>query len=170
MARGLAGANARSDAQQNAEAQSGRGTNDPATLPEPISAYQRIASEGARDGRNWSWTKSTVTHWSAASRQPAPNTRAAAARSIPYSPIRVGVGSALRCCRLLFANPFVDLPPWQMPPCRINLNSALRQPYGDARGAREGGEILKKMLPLGLSRYEPNPLHALGEAERRTGP
>jgi hypothetical protein len=38
VARGLADANARSDnAQQNAEAQSGRETNDPTTDPEPIS-------------------------------------------------------------------------------------------------------------------------------------
>ncbi|SRR5258705_8493136 len=61
----------------------------------------------------------------------------------------------------------LDLPPWQSPPCRINLASALREPFGDTRGLREGGEILKKMLALGLSRFEPDPLAAIAEAEAK---
>src|SRR5437870_5988036 len=61
----------------------------------------------------------------------------------------------------------LDLPPWQMPPCATHLESALRQPFGDTRGAREAGEILKKMLALGLSRFEPHPLAAIAEAEAK---
>jgi hypothetical protein len=54
-----------------------------------------------------------------------------------------------------------------MPPCATHLDSALRQPFGDTRGAREAGEIPKKMLTLGLSRFEPHPLAAIAEAEQR---
>jgi hypothetical protein len=54
-----------------------------------------------------------------------------------------------------------------LPPCRAHLASALRQPFGSTRGAREAGEILKKLMELGLSRYEPSPLEAIAEAERK---
>jgi hypothetical protein len=47
------------------------------------------------------------------------------------------------------------------------LDSALREPFGDTRGAREAAEVLKKLLALGLSKYEPYPLQAIGAAERR---
>jgi hypothetical protein len=57
--------------------------------------------------------------------------------------------------------------PWQLPPFRIDLASALREPFDDARGLREGGEILKKLLALGLSRFEPDLLAAIAEAEQR---
>jgi hypothetical protein len=52
----------------------------------------------------------------------------------------------------------------------LNANDpdgALRQPYGDARGAREAAEILKKLLALGLSKFEPDPLGAIAAAEQR---
>jgi hypothetical protein len=61
----------------------------------------------------------------------------------------------------------LNLPPWQTPPFRINLASALREPFDDTRGLREGGEILKKMLALNISRFEPDPLKAIAEAEQR---
>ena len=61
----------------------------------------------------------------------------------------------------------LDLPPWQKPPCATHLDSALRQPFGDPRGAREAAEILKKMPVLGLPQFEPNPLQAIEEAEQR---
>jgi hypothetical protein len=62
----------------------------------------------------------------------------------------------------------LGLMPWQMPPlCYANhLDSALREPFGDPRGAREAGEVLKKMLALGLSRFEPDPLQAIAAAEQ----
>jgi len=46
-------------------------------------------------------------------------------------------------------------------------NSASREPFGDPRAARESAELLQKMLALGLSRFEPDPLQAIAEAEQR---
>jgi hypothetical protein len=43
----------------------------------------------------------------------------------------------------------------------------LREPFGDPSGRREAGEIIKKLLALGLSKYEPNPLQAIAAAEQR---
>ena len=60
----------------------------------------------------------------------------------------------------------LDLMPWQSPPCHANLR-ALSEPFGDPRAARESAELLKKMLALGLSRFEPYPLAAIAEAERQ---
>jgi hypothetical protein len=60
----------------------------------------------------------------------------------------------------------LNLQPWQSPPCVASLVS-LREPYGDPRAARESAELLSKMLALGLSRYEPNPLAAIEQAEQR---
>jgi hypothetical protein len=45
--------------------------------------------------------------------------------------------------------------------------AALREPFGDQRGAREAGELLSKMLALGISRFDPDPLQAIAEAEKR---
>jgi hypothetical protein len=45
------------------------------------------------------------------------------------------------------------------------ISTPLDGTFGDPRGAREAGEILQKMLALGLSRFEPNPLQAIAEAE-----
>ena len=56
--------------------------------------------------------------------------------------------------------------PWQTLPQYASLDS-LRDPYGDPSGAREAAELLKKMLALGISKYEPNPLAAIAEAEKR---
>jgi hypothetical protein len=60
----------------------------------------------------------------------------------------------------------LDLMPWQSPPCHANLR-ALSEPFGDPRAARESAELLKKMRALGLSRFEPDPLAAIAEAERQ---
>jgi hypothetical protein len=43
----------------------------------------------------------------------------------------------------------------------------LAKPFDDPRGERESAEILKKLLALGLGRFEPNPLAAIAEAEQR---
>ena len=54
----------------------------------------------------------------------------------------------------------LGLSPYQDPPVyarRCNL----AKPYDDPRGERESAEILKKLLALGLSRYEPHPLRAM---------
>ena len=60
----------------------------------------------------------------------------------------------------------LGLQPWQSPPCRASL-ADLNQPYDDPRGARESAELLKKMLALGLSKFEPDPLAAIAGAEQR---
>jgi hypothetical protein len=65
----------------------------------------------------------------------------------------------------------LHLDPWECPPVWItNLAAALKAP-DDARHIPGSARLLQKMLALGLSRFEPNPLHAIAEAdERRTGP
>jgi hypothetical protein len=60
----------------------------------------------------------------------------------------------------------LDLMPWQSPPCHAGLR-ALSEPFGDPRGARESAELLQRLLDAGLSKYEPDPLQALAEAEQR---
>lgn len=61
----------------------------------------------------------------------------------------------------------LGLMPWQKPPCKTNLDSALREPFGEAHGRREAGEMLQRLLNAGLSRFEPNPIAALERAEQR---
>jgi hypothetical protein len=63
----------------------------------------------------------------------------------------------------------LGLLPWQSPPCCSSLVD-LDKPFGDTRGARESAELLKKLLALGLSKYEPNPLQAITAAEARHQP
>ena len=59
----------------------------------------------------------------------------------------------------------LNLMPWQLPPFRASLND-LSMPYGDASGRRESAELLRRLLTLGLSRFEPNPEQAISEAEQ----
>ena len=58
----------------------------------------------------------------------------------------------------------LDLMPWQSPPSHANLG-ALSEPFGDPRAARESAELLRRLLDAGLSRFEPDPLGAIEEAE-----
>jgi hypothetical protein len=60
----------------------------------------------------------------------------------------------------------LGLMPWQNPPCHARLAN-LDKPFDDPRGERESAELLSKMLALGLSRFEPNPLQAIAEAEAK---
>ena len=60
----------------------------------------------------------------------------------------------------------LDLMPWQSPPCHANLR-ALSEPLGDPRAARESAELLRRLLDAGLSRYEPDPIAAIAEADQR---
>jgi hypothetical protein len=66
----------------------------------------------------------------------------------------------------------LTLMPWQLPPIyyAAHLDSVLREPFGDPSGRREAGEVLKKLLALGLSRFEPDPLGAIAEAEAKRQP
>lgn len=59
------------------------------------------------------------------------------------------------------------LKPWQCPPCQtLNVDTA-----SDCYGYRlDEIRLLKKMLSLGLSRYEFNPAAAIERAEQRKAP
>jgi hypothetical protein len=59
----------------------------------------------------------------------------------------------------------LNLLPWQSPIFRASLEN-LDKPYGDPRGERQGAELLKKLLSLNLSRFEPDPMAAIADAER----
>jgi hypothetical protein len=61
------------------------------------------------------------------------------------------------------------LQPWQDPPCCARLCN-LAKPFDDPRGERESADVLKRLLDAGLSRYEPDPLAAIAEAEQRQAP
>lgn len=63
----------------------------------------------------------------------------------------------------------LDLAPWQMPPMWFanELDTALREPFGDASGRREAGEVLARLLRNGCSKFEPDPIGAIAEAERQ---
>jgi hypothetical protein len=43
---------------------------------------------------------------------------------------------------------------------------SLREPFTDARGSREAGEVLQRLLKLGLSKFEPDPMAAIDDAEQ----
>ena len=58
----------------------------------------------------------------------------------------------------------LGLMPWQSPPCYADM-SALDQPYGDPRAAREGAELAPRMQRCGVSRWHPDPLRACETAE-----
>jgi hypothetical protein len=59
----------------------------------------------------------------------------------------------------------LNLMPWQLAPLYYtnHLESALRE----TSGRREACEVLKKLLALGLSKFEPNPLRAIEQAEAK---
>jgi hypothetical protein len=63
-------------------------------------------------------------------------------------------------------NRSLGLMPWQSPPCHARL-SDLDKPFDDPRGERESAELLRRLLDAGLSRFEPDPLAAIAEAEQR---
>jgi hypothetical protein len=50
----------------------------------------------------------------------------------------------------------LGLMPWQSPPCYADM-SALDQPYGDPRAAREGAVLALRMQRCGVSRWHPDP-------------
>jgi hypothetical protein len=55
----------------------------------------------------------------------------------------------------------LNLYPWQQPPCRVDEDDV----DGDEDDAARA--LLRRMLAAGLSRYEPEPLKALGAKRRR---
>ena len=62
----------------------------------------------------------------------------------------------------------LGLMPWQLTPIYYanHLDAVLREPFGDPSGRREAGEVLQRLLRLGLSKFEPDPA-AIAAAEQR---
>jgi hypothetical protein len=59
------------------------------------------------------------------------------------------------------------LEPWETAPVRIrDIDAALSAP-DDARRVRDAARLLQRMLALNISRYEPDPLAAIAEAEAK---
>jgi hypothetical protein len=63
----------------------------------------------------------------------------------------------------------LQLRPWEWPPCWLetdaDIAAALKLPAGDHTQQRRAAKIVTRLLTLGLSRYEPNPLEAIESAE-----
>ena len=60
----------------------------------------------------------------------------------------------------------LHLEPWEWPPIWIrDIDAALLTP-NDARRIGDAARLLQKMLALGISRYEPDPLAAIAAAEQ----
>ena len=65
----------------------------------------------------------------------------------------------------------LGLKPWENLPLWIDdLAAALCEPFDDQTGTREAAELLKKMLAAELSKYEPDPIRAIAEAEAKAAP
>ncbi len=56
----------------------------------------------------------------------------------------------------------LKLKPWQEPPCVLDPDIPLRAHPDELRGMR----MLRQMLALGISRWHPDPLAALAEAQK----
>jgi hypothetical protein len=63
----------------------------------------------------------------------------------------------------------LSLKPWQVPPVYIeDIAATLEEvPDNDHRGFRPAAKMLQRMLSLGISRYEPDPVAAIADAEQR---
>jgi hypothetical protein len=64
----------------------------------------------------------------------------------------------------------LGLPPWQHPPCHIDVADIDRLIAGgdDLHGKFVAAQLLRRMLEFGISRYHPDPLGALAAAKRDT--
>jgi hypothetical protein len=62
------------------------------------------------------------------------------------------------------------LKPWQTPPCWLRTDAAVQvallTPPPDHRGRRMAAGLVLELLAAGLSRFEPDPLHALAKADK----
>ena len=61
----------------------------------------------------------------------------------------------------------LNLPPWQPPPCNIGNIAAALNVTDEQRGYRAAALLLQRMLDAGVSRWHPDPLRAIAEAEQR---
>jgi hypothetical protein len=59
------------------------------------------------------------------------------------------------------------LPPWQPPPCGIGNIEAALNVSDEQSGYRAAALLLQRMERCGVSRWHPDPLAAIAEAERR---
>jgi len=60
----------------------------------------------------------------------------------------------------------LSLMPWEWPPLWIDdIDEALRSRSHAKKKIREAARLLQQMLRLGISKYHPNPLAAIAEAE-----
>ncbi|MCA1415283.1 hypothetical protein I6F30_29750 [Bradyrhizobium sp. NBAIM20] len=64
----------------------------------------------------------------------------------------------------------LGLMPWQPPPCQIaNIDAALAASDDEPRrGRNAAATLLQQMLDAGVSRFEPDPMTALAEAEHQS--
>jgi hypothetical protein len=69
--------------------------------------------------------------------------------------------------RPVHAGRCIALQPWETPPIRIRDIEAALHAADDARRVRDAARLLQRMQALNISRYEPNPLRAIAEAEQR---
>jgi hypothetical protein len=77
------------------------------------------------------------------------------------------VGRCRDVLRKLCAKSQLALPPWQPPPCNIgNMAAALNDP-DEQRGYRAAALLRQRMERCGVSRWHPDPLQAIAEAEQR---
>jgi hypothetical protein len=58
----------------------------------------------------------------------------------------------------------LKLAPWQPPPCQAEIDDDDGND-GPIMGRRAAAELLRKMLALGVSKFHPDPLRAIAEAE-----
>ena len=63
----------------------------------------------------------------------------------------------------------LGLQPWQGPVFRASLRD-LDKPFDDPRGERQAAELLQRLLKLGLSKFEPDPIGAILAAEAKRTP
>ena len=57
--------------------------------------------------------------------------------------------------------------PWETLPMRARLPDDLAKPPDDPRGERKAAELLRRLLSLGLSWFEPDPIGALERVEAK---
>jgi hypothetical protein len=59
--------------------------------------------------------------------------------------------------------------PWEVAPCECrpeDIAELLRTPHPDMTGRAKAARLLQRLLELGLSRWEPDPMRAIAAAEQ----
>lgn len=71
----------------------------------------------------------------------------------------VGISAAYHC-----QIKALGLMPWQTPPCFADM-TALKQPLGDPRAARESADLALRLDRCGVSRWHPDPANECDRVE-----